>query len=132
MVINEADLVRMKTHLAQIPDPRREWGNLRHKLTDMVVIGLCATIIGDNEYDAMEDWALECEEWLRGFLELPNGIPDKDTFRRLFERLDPPGLLRYLNGWLNPPPEPGGRDVTFDGKTICGSGKGGDHDARMW
>ena len=28
MVINEAELVRMKTHLAQINDPRREWGNL--------------------------------------------------------------------------------------------------------
>jgi hypothetical protein len=44
----------------------------------------------------MEDWGREQEEWFRDFLELPNGIPDKDTFRRLFERLNPgelPGAL---------------------------------------
>jgi hypothetical protein len=29
------------------------------------------------------------EEWFRQFLELPHGIPDEDTFRRLFERLNP-------------------------------------------
>jgi predicted transposase YbfD/YdcC len=129
MIVNEAELARMKTHLAEIKDPRRSWGNLRHKLPDMLVIALCTIIIGEGEYEAMEEWGLEREEWLRGFLELPNGIPDKDTFRRLFERLEPLGLLNSLNGWLNPPGEPGGRDVNFDGKTMCGSGKEGDHKA---
>jgi predicted transposase YbfD/YdcC len=77
----------------------------------------------------MEDWALEREDWLRGFLELLNGIPDKATFRRLFERMEPQALLRNLNAWLNPQAGPGGRNVNFDGKTMRGSGKAGDHDA---
>ena len=83
MVITEAELDRMKEHLAQINDPRRQWGNLRHKLVDILIIALCAVIIREDEFDSMEDWALEREDWLRGFLELPNGIPDEDTFRRL-------------------------------------------------
>jgi len=129
MVITEAELIRMKEHLAEINDPRRQWGNLRHKLVDILIIALCAVIIREDEFDSMEDWALEREDWLRGFLELPNGIPDKDTFRRLFERLEPKVLLRSLNAWLNPVTKPGGRDVNFDGKTLRGSGKEGDHEA---
>jgi hypothetical protein len=129
MVINEVELIRMKTHLAQINDPRREWGNLRHKLVDMLVIALCSIIIGEDEFEVMEEWALEREQWLRGFLELPNGIPDKDTFRRLFERIEPQALLRSLNAWLIPSGEPGGREVNIDGKTVRGSGKEGSHEA---
>ena len=129
MVVNEAELARMRTHLAQINDPRRQWGNLQHKLEDILVIALCAVIIGESEYEVMEEWAQEREDWLRSFLELPNGIPDKDTFRRLLERIEPQELLRSLNAWLNPVSEPGGREVNFDGKTARGSGKAGEHDA---
>jgi len=129
MDINEAELIRMKDHLGEIQDPRRQWGNLRHKLVDILVIALCTVIIGEDEYDVMEDWALENEQWLRGFLELPEGIPDRDTFRRLFERINPQELLRSLNDWLHPGTASGGREVNFDGKTARGSGKAGDHKA---
>jgi predicted transposase YbfD/YdcC len=129
MVITEAELNRMKEHLGGIHDPRRQWGNLRHKLIDILVIALCTVIIGEDEFDSMEDWALEREGWLRCFLELPNGIPDKATIRRLFERLEPPELLQTLNAWLYPVTEPGGRDINVDGKTMRGSGKAGAHEA---
>jgi predicted transposase YbfD/YdcC len=95
----------------------------------MLVIALCAVIIREEDFESMEEWSLEREDWLRGFLELPNGIPDKDTFRRLFERLEPQALLRSLNAWLNPPSESGGREVNLDGKTARGSGKTGEHGA---
>ena len=129
MDITEAELIRLKTNLAEINDPRRTWGNLRHKLVDMLIIALCAIIIGEDEFDAMEDWGLEREDWLRSFLELPHGIPDKDTFRRLFQRLEPQALLRSLNAWLYPSIECGGRGINIDGKTMRGSGKTGEHEA---
>jgi predicted transposase YbfD/YdcC len=125
MEINEEKLTRMKNHLSEINDPRRQWGNIRHKLIDMLVIALCCVIIREDEFDAMEDWGLERKDWLRGFLELPNGIPDKDTFRRLLERIEPQELLKSLNAWLNVMSEPGGREVNIDGKTARGSGKAG-------
>ena len=34
------------------------------------------------------------------FLELPNGIPSDDTFRRVFEKLDPKFLEEKLSQWL--------------------------------
>jgi hypothetical protein len=48
----------------------------------------------------MEEFGLERQEWLKTFLELPNGIPDSDTFRRVFERIDPKELSLCLNHWL--------------------------------
>jgi predicted transposase YbfD/YdcC len=129
MDITKADIIRMKESLSGIQDPRREWGNLRHKLTDMLVIALLTIIIGEHDFEAMEDWGLEREDWLRGFLELPHGIPDKDTFRRLFERIRPEELLASLSQWLAGPNEPGERAVNIDGKTLRGSGKAGSHEA---
>jgi len=37
----------------------------------------------------MEGFREQRREWLEKFLELPQGIPDSDTFRRVFERLEP-------------------------------------------
>ncbi|WP_318025961.1 transposase family protein, partial [Microcystis aeruginosa] len=34
------------------------------------------------------------------FLELPNGIPSDDTFRRVFERINPEALAKVLSQWL--------------------------------
>lgn len=112
----------LKEQLKKIREPRRvRYGNIRHKLTDMVIIGLCTVICGGEDYNDMEAFGLEREEWLRGFLELPNGIPDSDTFRRLFERLSPTELSECLNSWVDVEREK--RSViAVDGKTICGSG----------
>jgi hypothetical protein len=61
MDISEADIIRMKESLLGIQDPRRGWGNLRHKLIDMPVIALSTIIIGEHDFEAMEDWGQERE-----------------------------------------------------------------------
>jgi predicted transposase YbfD/YdcC len=124
MEITEADIIRMEESLGEIHDPRRAWGNIRHKLVDMLVIALSSVIIGEDEFEAMEDWGKEREGWFRTFLELPNGIPDADTFRRLFERIETKELLNSLHLWLPPVPAAaeGKRETNIDGKTVRGSG----------
>lgn len=118
------DIERLKESIKIIRDPRREWGNFRHKLMDILVIGLCTIICGGEDYDDMEEFAREREVWLRGFLELQNGIPDGDTFRRVFERVDSVQLRQCLEGWLREAQSAGGRLVSIDGKTIRASRKG--------
>ena len=76
------------------------YGNIRHKLDEIIIIGLCTIICSGEDYNDMEAFDLEGEEGLRIFLELPNGIPDSNTFRRLLERLKPAELLECLNNWL--------------------------------
>lgn len=37
----------------------------------------------------MENYGIAKQQWLEEFLDLPNGIPSDDTFRRVFERINP-------------------------------------------
>ncbi len=53
------------------------------------------------------------------FLELPHGIPDSNTFRRVFGRIAPEALSKYLYDWLGCHWERS-TVVAIDGKTIWG------------
>lgn len=112
----------LKDGVKEITDPRRSWGNLRHRLEDILIIGLCSVICQGEDFEDMELFGTERKEWLGKFLELPNGIPSSDTFRRVFERVDPQELSKWLNNWLEAERKSGERLVSVDGKTICGSG----------
>lgn len=103
--------------IERLRDPRRQWGNKRHKLVDIVFIGLVSVICGGADFEHMEDTGYGKMEWLRQYIELPNGIPDSDTFRRVFERIDPKEMAEILNEAT----EVIGKTVAIDGKTICGS-----------
>jgi len=107
--------------LGEIEDPRRQWGNKRHKLEEILIIGLCSVICCGEDFVDMEELGKDREEWLKGFLELPNGIPDSDTFRRVYERVNPKAVAKALNAWLDNAQRSGGRNINIDGKTICGS-----------
>lgn len=104
--------------IGELTDSRRQWGNLRHKLVDIVFIGLVSVICGGTDFEHMEDTGYGKYEWFKARLELPNGIPDSDTFRRVFERIDPKELAKILEEVV----EVDGKVVAVDGKTICGSG----------
>jgi len=123
------DMELLKEKLKGIDDPRRQWGNYRHKLIDIVVIGLLSVMCGGEDFEDMEEFGEERIDWLKKFLELPNGIPDSDTFRRVFERVESKALLACLQEWLFEAEGSGGRLVNIDGKTICGSAKEGEHGA---
>lgn len=108
--------------LSKVEDPRRtDRGNIRHRLEDIIIIGLCSLICNGEDFLDMEEFGKEREEWLRSFLSLPNGIPDSDTFRRVFERIKPEALSECLYDWLGYHREEGSV-IAIDGKTIRGSG----------
>jgi hypothetical protein len=81
-----------------------------------------------EDFTDMENFGNEREQWLRKFLELPNGVPDSDTFRRVFERIDLAELAAALYDRLGAEREKRGV-VAIDGKTICGSANA-DHKKR--
>lgn len=69
-------------HLVELEDPRRETRSKLHTLEHIVVIVLCEVFSGIEDWVGMEGVPQEKEAWLRGFLELPGGIPSRDTQRR--------------------------------------------------
>jgi predicted transposase YbfD/YdcC len=58
-------------------------------------------------------------EWLKSFLELPNGIPSHDTFGRVFARLKPEEYERCFTAWMSGLVQLGeGKLVAIDGKSL--------------
>jgi hypothetical protein len=87
------------------------------------MIGLLTIICNGNDYAAMVLFGKTHEGILRNFLELPHGIPSKDTFERVFSRLNPKTLAAQFLGWIDE--LKGTVSVSIDGKTIRRSkGKG--------
>src|SRR5690348_3296713 len=103
-----------------VEDPRCEW-KVEHRLLDILVIAVCAVL---GEAESFEDIALygRCKrQWLEGFLALPNGIPSRDTFRRVLMLVDPDAFERCFLGWVRAvfrTEEGGPRQVAIDGKTV--------------
>jgi hypothetical protein len=89
-------------------------------LHSSLVIALCSIRAHGEGFGEIEETGKDREEWFRRFLELPYGIPDEDTFRRIFERLNPGELMKYPQNWLRKMGEAGGRQVSIDvsGDTI--------------
>ncbi len=74
---------------ADLPDPREETANKRHRLSDILTIATCAVIAGAEGWEDIAAYGRAKEALFRQFLPLDNGIPSHDTFYRVFTRLDP-------------------------------------------
>jgi hypothetical protein len=70
----------------------------------------------------MENYGISKQPWLAEFLELPNGIPSDDTFRRVFEFINPRELNCCFFQWVETlVKKMAGEIIPIDGKTIRGS-----------
>lgn len=113
-------LKALMTEFARIKDPRCDW-KVEHKLIDILVIAVCAVVA---EAETFEDIALygRCKEgWLRRFLDLPNGVPAHDTFRRVLMLIDPERFERCFLGWVRAVFQPDAAvppQIAIDGKAV--------------
>jgi len=109
-----------RKHLDCIKDPRRH--NTRHLLYDILLIALCALISGADSWTQVAEYGRSKFDWLKEFLELPNGIPSHDTFGRLFAKLNPQGFHDFFTRWARElAVSLLGKTVAIDGKTLRGS-----------
>ena len=69
-------------------------------LKDILVIAILAVIAGAEGWEDIENYGQSKQDWLEKFLELPYGIPSDDTFRRVFERIEPLALENGLSKWI--------------------------------
>jgi predicted transposase YbfD/YdcC len=107
--------------LTEIDDPRREHQKF-HSLFDILVISICAVICGTEHWTEIEEFGEAKQEWFASFLELDNGIPSHDTFRRVFILLETDKLKEVFIDWINSAISLSkGALVHIDGKNLCGS-----------
>ena len=83
----------------ELDDPRSTI-NQKHPLVSVVVIALLAVLAGAGGPTAIAKWAKLKAEFLLKVLDLPNGIPRKDVFRRVLCLLKPDVFQRCFVSWL--------------------------------
>src|SRR3954463_5269396 len=92
-------LEEIVVHFQQLEDPRSTI-NQRHPLAGVVVIALLAVLAGAAGPTAIARWAALKEEFLLQVLDLANGIPRKDVFRRVLMVLKPAAFQACFANWL--------------------------------
>jgi predicted transposase YbfD/YdcC len=83
----------------ELEDPRSDI-NQKHPLVSVVVIALMAVLAGAGGPTAIARWAKLKAEFLVQVLDLPNGIPGKDVFRRVLSLLKPDVFQKCFVSWL--------------------------------
>jgi len=83
----------------ELKDPRSSI-NQKHPLVSVVVISMMAVLAGAGGPTAIAKWARLKAEFLLQVLDLPNGIPRKDVFRRVLALVKPAAFQRCFVSWL--------------------------------
>lgn len=113
----------LEEHFEDLPDPRIE-GKCKHKLLDIVLLAISATIAQAETWQDIELFGKTREAWLKQWLELPNGIPSHDTIERVFRKLDAEAFESCFVSWANEIfQQIPGQVVAIDGKTLRGNGE---------
>lgn len=135
--MQEKKAVAIVEQFKNIEDPRIDRGKL-HNLMDIIAIAICAVICGADTWEDIELFGEAKHEWLKQFLELPNGIPSHDTFGRVFSIISPVEFQRSFLNWVKAISESIEKEVVaIDGKTSRrsydrGKGKGAIHMVSAW
>ncbi len=103
-------------------DDFRQLGKVKHKLANIIAITIAAVICGCENWYEIEDYGKQKEPWLKTFLDLPNGVPLHDTYRRFFMRVNPKLLEQCFIEWIQAVSGiTEGRIISIDGKCLRGS-----------
>ncbi len=114
----EECMVSIQKHFRDVSDPRVNRRRL-HRLIDIIVISLCAVICKAESWKDIQLWGEGHQSWLEQFLELPNGIPSRCTFRRVVSRLEPEEFQNCFREWIKALSRATkGRIIAVDGKTL--------------
>ena len=108
---------------------KRQEGKIWHNLIDILFIIVSAAFCKIDEVEEIVIWANaeKNKEWLKKYIELPNGIPSLSTFRRALRAIEPKQFEKLFMLWtkeLTIFSKEGGDIVAIDGKTMRGSRDG--------
>jgi predicted transposase YbfD/YdcC len=110
-------------HLQVIQDPRIH-RTRRHDLRSILIMALCATIAGADNWVEVAEFCRSRRQWFDTLVPLPSGVPSHDTFARVFRLLDGGQLENACQQWLQQMAGQVQGTVAIDGKSVRGSRKG--------
>lgn len=112
-------------YVSTVTDIRQE-KKVLHKMMDIIMLVFFATLGNADDWVEMEVFGREHEEFLRNYLELPNGIPSHDTIQRVFAIVPSEFLENFQKRWNEMLNSDEGNKIkrllAIDGKTQRGNG----------
>ena len=117
----DQDVPSIHEHFEHLTDPRVN-RTRRYPLINLIFIGICSVICGNETFTGMEVFGKARRKWLEKYLDLSEGIPSHDTFGDVFAAIDPEQFQKCLLDWItNLHQVTNGQIVAIDGKTLRGS-----------
>lgn len=111
-------MVGFAEYFDDLDDPRLET-KIHHPLLSVLMIAVLGVLCGAEGWADLAIFAKAKHPFLATFLDLPHGPPRKDTFRRVFEALEPNAFrgcfLRWIGDLVG---SLAGKQVAVDGKTL--------------
>ncbi len=105
-------------YISVTPDIRQQ-GKVKHKLSAILFLTVCAVIAGADEWQEIEDFGHERLEWLKKYGDFENGIPVHDTIARVVSCISPAKFHECFINWMRDCHSSDDKDViAIDGKTL--------------
>ncbi len=106
-------------------EDNRQQTKVRHKLKDILVIVLFATLANANDWVEMELFAQTHQNYLKKYITLENGIPSHDTLSRVMSMLSSQTIQQLYQKWQDLLNRNEGETIKkiicIDGKTMRGN-----------
>ena len=119
--MGDTKLPPLMEYFANIEDPRRETKNKKYPLVEVIVIAFLAVMSGADGWESIERYGVMRKNWLAKFLDLREGIPKHDVYRRALCALRSELLESCFMDWVRDVKEDIKREViAIDGKTVRG------------
>lgn len=98
-VAEAGELGSLAQALAVVPDPRSRRG-VRHPVSAVLTIAVCAVTAGARSYAAIGQWAADLDPGQRAVVGLGRRAPDATTIWRVLTAVDPARLDQAIGDWL--------------------------------
>ena len=103
-------------HFSALEDPRQSW-KVVYPLPEVLLLVLCATLGGAEDFVEVVRWGRSKLEFLRRFLPFAHGVPSHDTLCDVVSALDPELFRGAFAAWVEDLRESEPDIVAIDGKT---------------
>jgi predicted transposase YbfD/YdcC len=103
-------------HFSCLKDPRQRWRVL-YPLPEILLLVLCATLAGMEDFVEITLWGKERLAFLRRFLPYERGVPSHDTLGDVINALDPELFKACFLAWVEGLRDQEPEIIAIDGKT---------------
>lgn len=111
-----ADSVSLLDHFSALKDPRQQW-RVIYPLGEILLLVLCATLSGMEDFVEIRLWGKQRLEFLRRFLPFERGIPAHDTLNDVINALDEDLFKLCFADWVATLRDDDPDIIAIDGKT---------------